>query len=170
MDGTLRNIRNLTHRIPSTAIISMDPTPLDQVFSTYEAEGFEVTEWLAKFLADYEGLTVNWPFRGRQSSFSTTVESCLDAPHAIARNVRVFSKRIGVATLPVGAAFSTEDSLLLAENGDFLLASDAGIQWVAHGFEETARALVTGDWDKKFHPIKADGEDLTWLLTKNPEN
>lgn len=166
MNDTPTSIENLRKSIPSTVIISADPTPLSETLSAYEDGGFESTDWLVRFFDQYEGLTFDWPFRDRRANFATTVERCFDSPDSLPRHVQIFSRRIGIEVLPVGAAFSTEDSLLLAENGDFLFGSDAGIQWIAHGFEETVRTLVTGDWDMTYHPIAAGEENLLELMTK----
>ncbi|MBU7596729.1 hypothetical protein JGS22_003510 [Streptomyces sp. P38-E01] len=161
-----RSVDSVLAAIASLGSLSVNPTSAPNIERWYAEDGFEMTEWLRSFLDSYEGLTIRYPFMNRVCSLSTTVKACLEAPHATPRSMRVYSKRIGIPVLPVGAAFETEDALLLARNGDFLFASDAGIQWFAHGFENSARALVTGDWDRKFYPIKsASGETLAHLLT-----
>ncbi|MCK1795602.1 hypothetical protein MTQ01_06180 [Streptomyces sp. XM4193] len=160
-----RAVDSVREAIASLGSLSVDPTSAENIEQQYAEEGFEMTEWLRSFLDSYEGLTIRYPFMNRVCSLSTTVEACLEAPHATPRSMRIYSKRIGIPVLPVGAAFETEDSLLLARNGDFLFASDAGIQWFAHGFESSARALVTGDWDRTFHSTtSATGETLAHLL------
>ncbi|MGW1818647.1 hypothetical protein ACWCQM_34435 [Streptomyces sp. NPDC002125] len=64
--------------------------------------------------------------------------------------VRSLEKRLGMSALPVDTALSTEEVVLLAGNGDIVLGGDAGLQRVAHGFEEAVRALISGDWDMTF--------------------
>ncbi|WP_035799138.1 SUKH-3 domain-containing protein [Kitasatospora mediocidica] len=123
------------------------PLDVEDACRQYAEEGYEATGQLREFLADYAELTVAWRFREWEEEVSTSVEKALDAP---ARNVRFYARRIGQPVLPVGAAFTTDEVLLLAENGDILLGGDAGIQRVAHGFENAVRCLVTGDWDKTF--------------------
>ena len=123
------------------------PLDVEDACRQYVEDGYEVTGQLRVFLANYAELTVVWKFRDWEEEVSTSVERALDAP---ARNVRIYAKRIGSPVLPVGAAFSTNEVLLLAENGDILLGGDAGIQRVAHDFEDAVHALVTGNWDKTF--------------------
>ncbi|MDH6137406.1 hypothetical protein P3T37_006838 [Kitasatospora sp. MAA4] len=123
------------------------PLDVEDACRQYVEEGYEVTAQLREFLANYAELTVAWRFRDWEEEVSTAVEKALDAP---TRNVRHYAKRIGQPVLPIGAAFSTDEVLLLAENGDILLGGDAGIQRVAHGFENAVRSIVTGDWDKTF--------------------
>ncbi|MEU1229676.1 hypothetical protein [Streptomyces sp. NPDC005828] len=69
---------------------------------------------------------------------------------AFAPNARYFEKRLGMSALPVGVAFETAEMVLLGENGGIVLGGDAGVQRVAHGFEEAVRALISGDWDMTF--------------------
>jgi hypothetical protein len=47
---------------------------------------------------------------------------------------RIYGRRLGQPVLPIGIAFSTEEAVLLAENGDILFGGDAGMQRVANGF------------------------------------
>ncbi|WP_329331163.1 SUKH-3 domain-containing protein [Streptomyces sp. NBC_01454] len=115
--------------------------------SQYSEAGYEVTPQIRTFLGDYGELTVTWMFRQSEVELTTSVEQALEFP---ARNVRIYAKRIGQPVLPVGIVFSTEDCVLLAENGDILIGGDAGIQRVANGFAEAVQALITGNWDKTF--------------------
>ncbi|WP_376771249.1 SUKH-3 domain-containing protein [Streptomyces boluensis] len=66
------------------------------------------------------------------------------------RSVRVYGRRLGLHVVPLGVAFSTEEAVLLAENGDIFFGGDAGMQRVAHGLDTAVEALVTDDWDKTF--------------------
>lgn len=75
------------------------------------------------------------------------MEEALGVP---ARNVRCHGSRLGRPVLPLGIAFSTQEAVLLAENGDLLFGGDAGMQCVANGLETAVVALVTDDWDKTF--------------------
>lgn len=76
-----------------------------------------------------------------------SVEAALDV---FAPNIRSYARRLGMPVLPVGTAFETDETVLVAGNGDVLLAGDAGMQRVANGFEEAVRALVSGEWDRTF--------------------
>ncbi|MEU2506495.1 SUKH-3 domain-containing protein [Streptomyces sp. NPDC007863] len=115
----------------------------------YQRSGFPVTDELLEFLAAYGETTVFWPsyVTGDESSLTISID---EVAQAYAPNVRSFEKRLGMSALPLGVALSTEEMVLLAENGDILLAGDAGVQRVAHGFEAAMRALITGDWDMTF--------------------
>ncbi len=116
---------------------------------TYEEAGFSVTDRLLEFLASYGETTVFWSshITGDESSLTISIE---EAAQAYAPLVRSFEKRLGMSALPLGIALCTEEMVLLAENGDIILGGDAGVQRVAHGFEEAMRALITGDWDMTF--------------------
>ncbi|MEU9851812.1 SUKH-3 domain-containing protein [Streptomyces sp. NPDC047974] len=116
---------------------------------TYQNAGFTVTEELMEFLRAYGETTVFWPSHvtGDESSLTISVE---EVAQATPPWVRSFEKRLGMSALPLGIALSTEEMVLLAENGDIILGGDAGVQRVAHGFEEAMRALITGDWDMTF--------------------
>lgn len=115
--------------------------------SQYTEAGYEVTPQIRTFLGDYGELTVTWMFRQSEVELTTSVEQALEFP---AGNVRIYAKRIGQPVLPVGIVFSTEDCVLLAENGDILIGGDAAIQRVANGFAEAVQSLITGNWDKTF--------------------
>ncbi|MFD9123270.1 SUKH-3 domain-containing protein [Kitasatospora sp. NPDC059571] len=124
------------------------PVDVDDACARYRESGYEVTPVLREFLARYSGLSVTWSFRGvLDVELATDVESALDVHPA---NVRHYARRSGLAVVPVGLAFDTEETVLLAENGDILLGGDAGVQWVANGFERAMRALVADDWDKSY--------------------
>lgn len=123
------------------------PLDVEDSCRQYTEAGYEVTPQLREFLEHFGELTISLTYRDWVGELSVSVEGALDLPP---RNVRIDGKRIGRPVLPVGTAFDTEESVLLAENGDIFLAGDAGIQHVANGFENAIRALVTGDWDKTF--------------------
>ena len=114
----------------------------------FESAGYRITPWLCRFLENYSELTVVWRGSlGGDNELVTTVEAALDVPR---RNVRIDAGRLGQEVMPVGAAFETEDSVLLAENGDIIFSGDAGMQRVGNGFEESLRALLANDWDRTF--------------------
>ncbi len=116
----------------------------------YREAGCEVTDQLRGFLENYGELTVAWLSRvnQREASLSTNLDSAMEVyPGNVKRS---YSKRLGMAVLPVGLAFETEDAVLLAENDDILFGSEAGLQRVANGFEESIKALISGDWDRTY--------------------
>ncbi len=117
--------------------------------AAYAEAGYGVTLQLVRFLADYGELTLGWAYGAarHEAVVTISVEAALDV---FAPNVRGCARRLGMPVLPVGTAFETEETVLLAENGDILFAGDAGMQRVANGFEEAVRALVSGEWDKTF--------------------
>nr|WP_272920628.1 SUKH-3 domain-containing protein [Streptomyces sp. SID8367] len=101
-------------------------------------------------MEQYGEITVAWMWRQREQTLTTSVETTRESTHATPRTVRILGKRLGSPVLLVGTVFSTEEAVLLAENGDILTYGDAGFQRVGHGFEHAVRALVAGDWDKTF--------------------
>ncbi|MYT74613.1 MULTISPECIES: SUKH-3 domain-containing protein [unclassified Streptomyces] len=105
---------------------------------------------LHRVLEQYGEITVAWMWRQREQTLTTSVETTRESTHATPRTVRILGKRLGSPVLLVGTVFSTEEAVLLAENGDILTYGDAGFQRVGHGFEHAVRALVAGDWDKTF--------------------
>ncbi|MFG2134948.1 SUKH-3 domain-containing protein [Streptomyces sp. NPDC048751] len=115
----------------------------------YQDAGFDATDKLVAFLGKYGETTVFWPSHVTGDETSLTI-SVGEATEAFAPNVRYFEKRLGMSAQPVGIALSTEEMVLLAENGDIVLGGDAGVQRVGHGFEEAVRALISGDWDMTF--------------------
>ncbi|MFI7603714.1 SUKH-3 domain-containing protein [Micromonospora sp. NPDC049366] len=121
---------------------------LQKASGEYAAAGYEVTPWLRSFLERYSELVVAWrTARGGEVELDTRVEAALDAyPH----NVRVWGRRLGMSVVPVGMAFETEERLLLAEDGEILIAGDGGIQRVGRGFENCLAALISGAWNKRF--------------------
>ncbi|PBC69572.1 SUKH-3 immunity protein of toxin-antitoxin system [Streptomyces sp. TLI_235] len=124
------------------------PVDLGDACARYREAGYEVTPWLRRFLENYCGLSVTWSFRGvLDVELVTDVREALDVHPA---NVRHYARRAGFQVVPVGLAFDTEESVLLAENGDILLGGDAGVQRVAHGFEEAMRSLIMDTWDKSY--------------------
>lgn len=140
-------IQGLQERLAGGARIDAYPLDLEDACTRYVEAGYESTAQLREFLEQYGELTVTWLFRGNETYLKVSVEEGLDVP---ARNVRIYGKRLGQPVLPVGIATSTEEAVLLAENGDILFAGDAGMQRVANGFEAAIQALVTGEWDKTF--------------------
>ncbi|MEV5343537.1 SUKH-3 domain-containing protein [Streptomyces sp. NPDC052676] len=129
--------------------VECGPVDVEAARLAYQEAGFDVTNELVEFLKTYGETTVFWPSHvtGNETSLTISVE---EAAEAFAPNVRYFEKRLGMSALPVGIALSTEEMVLLAENGDIVLGGDAGVQRVAHGFEESVRALISGDWDMTF--------------------
>ncbi|MBB1245911.1 SUKH-3 domain-containing protein [Streptomyces durbertensis] len=156
----------LAESLSGVAGVEVYPVDVDAACREYLEEGYEVTPWLQEFLANYGECIVTWQFRGSDTSVSTRVEHALEAPHATPRNMQIFSRRLGLATLPIGSAFSTEECMLLAANGDILLAGDPGFQWVAHGFHAAAHALVAGPWDRTFYTIAPAEDGLRERLTQ----
>ncbi|MFF7443181.1 SUKH-3 domain-containing protein [Streptomyces sp. NPDC008122] len=129
--------------------VECGPVDVDEARLAYREAGFDVTDELVEFIGAYGETTVFWPSHaiGEETSLTVSVE---EAAKAFAPNVRYFGKRLGMSALPVGVAFETEEMVLLGENGDIVLGGDAGVQRVAHGFEEAVRALISGDWDMTF--------------------
>ncbi|MFF5284493.1 SUKH-3 domain-containing protein [Streptomyces sp. NPDC013171] len=129
--------------------VECGPVDVDAARLAYQEAGFDVTDELVEFIGTYGETTVFWPSHvtGDETSLTVSVE---EAAEAFAPNVRYFEKRLGMSALPVGVAFETEEMVLLGENGDIALGGDAGVQRVAHGFEEAVRALISGDWDMTF--------------------
>ncbi|MFD6248861.1 hypothetical protein [Streptomyces roseolus] len=129
--------------------VERGPVDVEAALLAYREAGFDVTDGLREFLGTYGETTVFWlsDVSGDETSLTISVE---EAAQAFAPNVRYFEQRLGMSALPVGIAFETEEMVLLAENGDIVLGGDAGLQRVAHGFEEAMRALISGDWDKTF--------------------
>ena len=121
---------------------------VDDASARYAGEGYEVTGWLRAFIENYSELVVVWSgTKGGENQIDTTVDAALDAS---IRNVRIYATRVGRPVLPVGIAFATEETVLLADNGDILLAGDAGMQRIANGFEPSLEALLANTWDKTF--------------------
>ncbi|MFE6817716.1 hypothetical protein [Streptomyces sp. NPDC057677] len=121
----------------------------EAALQAYQEAGFDVSDDLAAFLEAYGETTVVWPSHvtGDESTLTISVEEAVEAFPAY---VRSFEKRLGMSALPVGIALSTEEVVLLAENGDIVLGGDAGVQRIANGFEASMRALISGDWDMTF--------------------
>jgi hypothetical protein len=143
-------IQELRDALSGAANFEVHPLDIEDACRQYAEDGYEVTPQLREFLENYGELTVTWQFRESEVEVTTSVERTLEATHATPRNARIFAKRLGRPVLLVGTAFETEECVLLADNGDILLAGDAGFQRIAGGFENAVRALVTGDWDKTF--------------------
>ncbi|WP_414935507.1 SUKH-3 domain-containing protein [Amycolatopsis sp. cmx-11-51] len=124
---------------------------VDAACVRYREEDYDVTPWLREFLKNYSELTVIWNYKNDSgiaaTKLSTVVNCALSVPR---RNVRNDVRRIGKPVLPVGLASETEDRVLLAEDGEILIAGDAGTQRVANGFEAAIRALIANDWDKTY--------------------
>ncbi|WP_280872019.1 hypothetical protein [Streptomyces sp. MJP52] len=129
--------------------VECGPVDVEAARLAYRRAGFDVTGELVEFLETYGETTVFCPSHVTGDETSLTI-SVGEATEAFAPNVRCFEKRLGMSALPVGIAFETEEMVLLAGNGDIVLGGDAGVQRVAHGFEEAVRALISGDWDMRF--------------------
>ncbi|MGW2721522.1 SUKH-3 domain-containing protein [Streptomyces sp. NPDC001492] len=140
-------VRALRERLAGAARIEACPLDVEDACRRYAEEGYHVSAALREHLEMYGELTVTWPFRAGETYLKVAVEEALDLPD---RNVRIFGRRLGQPVLPLGIAFSTEEAVLLAENGDILFGGDAGMQRVANGFETAIVALVMDDWDKTF--------------------
>lgn len=129
--------------------VDYEDIDIDAACLAYVEDGYEMTSWLRMFLENYAGIAVAWQStRGTGvNELTTSIEAALDAHPG---NVRNYVRRLGQDVLPIGTAFATEECLLLADNDDILLAGDAGMQRVAHGFERSMRALISNEWDKTF--------------------
>ncbi|MCZ0983535.1 hypothetical protein O1L60_42800 [Streptomyces diastatochromogenes] len=140
---------SLGRAFPGASRVECSPVDIEAARLAYQEAGFDVTDELVTFLGKYGGTTIFWPSHvtGDETSLTISVE---EAVEVFAPNVRYFEKRLHMSALPVGIAFETEEMVLLAENGDIVLGGDAGVQRVAHGFEEAVRALIAGDWDMRF--------------------
>lgn len=140
-------VHALRERLADAARIEAYPLDVEDACKQYAEAGYDVSAPLREHLEAYGELTVTWPFRADETYLKVAVEEALDIPD---RNVRLYSRRLGQPVLPLGIAFSTEEAVLLAENGDILFGGDAGMQRVANGFETAIVALVTDHWDKTF--------------------
>lgn len=139
--------RALRERLAGASRIEAYPLDVEDACTRYTEAGYDVSASLREHLELYGELTVTWPFRAGETYLKVAVEEALDIPD---RNVRIYGRRLGQPVVPLGIAFSTEEAVLLAENGDILFGGDAGMQRVANGFEAAIVALVTDDWDKTF--------------------
>jgi hypothetical protein len=140
-------VRALRERLAGAARIEAYPLDVEDACKQYAEAGYDVSAPLREHLERYGELTVTWCFRAGETYLKAAVEEALDNPD---RNVRNYGGRLGQPVVPLGIAFSTEEAVLLAENGDILFGGDAGMQRVANGFETAIVALVTDDWDKTF--------------------
>ncbi len=140
----------LKEALSDAASVDFGEVDVEAALARYREAGYEVTDQLRNFLENYGELTVTWLSRVHQrvASLSTTVDSAMEVFPALVK--RGYTERLGMPVLPVGLAFETEDAVLLAENGDILFGSDAGMQRVAGGFEEAVKALISGNWDRTF--------------------
>lgn len=145
-----RAIQEVRDALSGTAELEVHPLDVDDACRQYTEDGYEVTPQLREFLESYGELTVSWTRREWKNELTTSTERTLESAHATPRHLGIHAKRLGFPVLPVGTVFDTEESVLLAENGDILFFGDAGFQRVANGFENAVRAVVTGDWDKTF--------------------
>ncbi|WP_329111855.1 hypothetical protein [Streptomyces sp. NBC_01353] len=129
--------------------VECGPADVEAARLSYQEAGFDVTDELVAFLEKYGETTVFWPSHvtGNETSLTISVEEAVEAFPAY---VRSFEKRLGMSALPVGIALSTEEVVLLVENGDIVLGGDGGVQRIANGFEASVRALISGDWDMTF--------------------
>ncbi|AJC53683.1 MULTISPECIES: SUKH-3 domain-containing protein [Streptomyces] len=145
-----RKLEELRNALAGKARFEIHPLDIEEARRRYTEEGFEFTIALREFLEKYGEFTVTWSFRFGETFLTTSVAQTMDSAHSLPRSVRVFSTRIGRPVLLVGTATDTQEAVLLSDDGDVYLAGDAGIQRVANGFDNALRALVTGDWDKRF--------------------
>ncbi|MFJ4713549.1 SUKH-3 domain-containing protein [Streptomyces sp. NPDC088785] len=143
-------LRQLRDDLAGTASLTLHALDVEEACARYAEDGYEVTPGLRAFLERYGEITVTWRWRQREQVLTTAVEPTLESTHATPRAVRVLGKRLGFPVLLVGTVFSTEEAVLVAENGEVLFYGDAGFQRVGAGFEDAVRALVAGDWDKTF--------------------
>ena len=140
---------SLSRAFAGASRVECGPVDVEAARLAYREAGFDVTDGLVEFLGTYGETTVFWPSHVTGDETSLTI-SVAEAAQAFAPNVRHYEKRPGMSALPVGVAFETEEMVLLAENGDIGLGGDAGVQRVAHGFEDAVRALISGHWDMTF--------------------
>ncbi|MFF9865072.1 SUKH-3 domain-containing protein [Streptomyces sp. NPDC013953] len=147
--GTRPRLDHLRRAADGAVRLDLRDIDVPAACAAYAEAGYGVTLQLVRFLADYGELTLGWAYGAarHEAVVTLSVEAALDV---FAPNVRGYARRLGMPVLPVGTAFETEETVLLAENGDILFAGDAGMQRVANGFEEAVRALVSGEWDKTF--------------------
>ncbi|WP_340684335.1 SUKH-3 domain-containing protein [Amycolatopsis coloradensis] len=131
--------------------VEVGSVDVDAACVRYREEDYGVTPWLREFLENYSELTVEWSYRNDSGIATTGLTTVVDCALSVSRrNVRNDIRRIGKTVLPVGLASETEDRILLAEDGEILIAGDAGTQRVANGFEAAMRALIANDWDKTY--------------------
>lgn len=122
---------------------------IEAACAAYEQAGYEVTHALREFLAHYGEISVGWtaPGTGEELVLAVSVE---EAMGVYPPNVRSYALQLGMPAVPIGTVLVTEESVLLAENGDIIFAGDAGMQRVGNGFAEAVKAFVSGTWDKRF--------------------
>ncbi|GGU10433.1 MULTISPECIES: SUKH-3 domain-containing protein [Streptomyces] len=139
----------LQQALAGASSVELGEIDVEAACAAYRDAGYEVTEQLRGFLENYGELTVGWISRvnGKEQTLTVSVEEALDV---FPPNVKSYSKQLGAPALPIGVAFDTDETVLLAANDDILFAGDAGMQRVANGFEEAVKALISGDWDRTF--------------------
>jgi hypothetical protein len=138
----------LQHALKDALSVQWGSADLESAVSRYSAEGHEVTSWLKSFLANCSEMVVKWKVEPwAEVTLSTRVEDALEEP---LRTLRYYNRKIGKQVLQIGAVYDTEDCVLLAEDDEILVGSDAGIQRIGFGFENALRALLGGTWDKTF--------------------
>ncbi|MFJ8649000.1 SUKH-3 domain-containing protein [Streptomyces sp. NPDC093546] len=147
--GTRPRLDHLRRAADGAVRLDLRDIDVPAACAAYAEAGYGVTLQLVEFLAAYGELTLGWtPRFGRGTPVLTvSVEAAIDD---FAPNMRYYARRLGMPVLPVGTAFETYETVLLAENGDILFAGDAGMQRVGHGFEGAVRALISGEWDRTF--------------------
>ncbi|GGS20128.1 SUKH-3 domain-containing protein [Streptomyces griseoviridis] len=145
-----RAIRQVRDAVAELGELEVHPLDLEDACRRYAEDGYEVTDRLREFLTAYGELTVSWMWRGRKDDLTTSVERTLESAHATPRALGIHAKRLGFPVTLVGTVSHTEESVLLAGDGDIFFFGDAGFQRVANGFENAVRAVLTGDWDKTF--------------------
>jgi SUKH-3 immunity protein of toxin-antitoxin system len=143
-------VQRLRDAVPGAVDVEAGPLDVEEACRRYAEDGYDITARLRDFLQEYGELTLTFTARPSAFELTTSVESTLESAHAAPRSVGIFARRLEQPVLLVGTAFDTEESVLLAENGDVFLYGDAGFQRVANGFENAVRAFATGDWDRTF--------------------
>lgn len=158
MRGTAERpvVQRLRDGAPGAVDIAAWPLDVEAAYRRYAADGYEVSTRLRDFLEEYGELTMVFTARPSTFELTTSVETTLESAHATPRSLRIFAQRLEQPVLLVGTAFETEESVLLARNGDVFLYGDAGFQRVANGFENAVRAFATGDWDRTFFRSQAE--------------
>ncbi|GGS73718.1 SUKH-3 domain-containing protein [Streptomyces griseoviridis] len=145
-----RAIQRVRDALSEDAELEVHPLDVEDACRRYAGDGYEVVPQLRNFLEAYGELTVSWTRREWRNELTTSVRATLESAHATPRNLGIHAKRLGFPVVLVGTVFETEESVLLAGDGDIFFFGDAGFQRVANGFENAVRAVLTGDWDKTF--------------------
>jgi hypothetical protein len=129
-------------------MVGIGEPDIDDARQQFLAEGYGFPIWLRAFVERCSELKVLWPAtRGGTNELDTSVNAALDADP---RNIRSYAERLGKRVLPVGVVYETEDRLLLAEDGEVWIGSDAGLQRVGQDFEASVMSLIRNEWDKTY--------------------